>query len=78
MFQLQIMNSMSSFQELSQREMEVLIQIAYEKTSFEIGRQLHISHETVNTHRKNIMLKLNVRNTAGLIRRAFETGILRV
>lgn len=61
---------------LSTREREVLSLIAYEATSQEIAQVLYISNHTVISHRKNIMEKLGVRNTAGLVRRSFELGLL--
>ncbi|MEL6122833.1 MAG: helix-turn-helix transcriptional regulator [Bacteroidota bacterium] len=61
---------------VSEREREVLRLIAYEYTSKEIASMLYISPHTTISHRKNLMEKLDVRNTAGLVRRAFETGIL--
>lgn len=63
-------------QPLSQREKEVLRLIAYENTSKDIARELFISNHTAITHRKNLIEKLGVKNTAGLVRRAFELGIL--
>lgn len=61
---------------ISPREYEVLEKIAYELTMQEIASALFISHETVKTHRKKLYEKLKARNTAGLVRRAFELGIL--
>ena len=66
----------SSYQ-ISTREQEVLHLIAHEKTSKEIASELYISTETVNSHRKNIMMKMDVRNVAGMVRRGFEIGVLR-
>lgn len=60
----------------TKREREVLILIADEMTTKEIAQQLFISIQTVLTHRKNLHLKLHAKNTAGLMRRAYETGIL--
>lgn len=60
----------------SSREIEVLRLIAFEFTSKEIANTLYISRETVNTHRRNLMIKLGVKNVAGLIRSAFEHNIL--
>ncbi len=60
----------------SSREIEVLNLIAFEFTSKEIADTLYISRETVNTHRRNLMSKLRVKNVAGLIRSAFEHNIL--
>lgn len=64
--------------EITNREKEVLRLIAYEYSSKEIARALYVSAETINTHRKNMMIKLGVRNAAGLVRRAFEIGCLKI
>lgn len=61
---------------ISKREKEILILVAYEKTTDEIASALFISSHTAISHRKNIMNKLKVKNTAGMVRRAFELGIL--
>jgi DNA-binding CsgD family transcriptional regulator len=61
---------------ISQREQQVLELIAFEKTSKEIASDLYISDHTVLSHRKNLLEKLDVKNTAGLVRRAFELGLL--
>ena len=61
---------------LSQREQEVLYLIAYEYSSKEIAKELFISIHTAISHRKNMMEKLNVKNTAGLVRIGFEQGWL--
>jgi len=62
----------------SKRETQILKLIAFEFTSREIADQLHISTETVQSHRKNLMKKCKVKNVAGLIRKAFEMQILNV
>ena len=61
---------------LSEREKEILVLIAYESTNREIAQKLYISIHTAISHRKNLCSKLRVRNSAGLVRRAFELGIL--
>ena len=61
---------------LSSREQEVLELIAFENNSKEIAQELFISVHTVITHRKNLLMKMDVKNTAGLVRKAFETGLL--
>lgn len=61
---------------LSRREKEILDLIADEKTTKEIADQLHIAFGTVETHRRNILNKLKVKNTAGLIRSAMQWGLL--
>lgn len=63
---------------ISSREKEILELVAYEKTTQEIAKCLFISNHTAISHRKNLMIKLDVKNTAGMIRRAFELGILTV
>ena len=52
---------------LSQRELEIIKLIAEGKTNAAIAAQLFISTHTVNTHRKNIMGKLGVNNTAAIV-----------
>jgi DNA-binding NarL/FixJ family response regulator len=61
---------------LSKRELEILKFIASEFTNEEIATQLFISKRTVDTHRQNLMKKLNVKNTAGLVKYAYELKIL--
>lgn len=60
--------------DLTDRELEVLKMIARGMSNKEIGEALFISHRTVDTHRTNLMKKLNVHNIAGLIRYAIRSG----
>ncbi len=53
---------------LTKREQEILMLVADGQTSQVIAETLFISPRTVETHRANIMQKLNVHNTAGLIK----------
>lgn len=62
---------------ISDREMEVLKLIASEYTSDEISKQLFISKGTVDTHRKNLLRKLKVRNAVGLALFAIRNGIIK-
>ena len=57
-----------SFPELTKREKDVLSEICEEKNNHEIAESLLISHNTVETHRANLLLKVGVKNTAGLVR----------
>ena len=57
---------------LTIREREVLKHMLNESSSRQIGVTLNISTRTVETHRKNIMLKLDVRNNIGLIKKALS------
>jgi DNA-binding NarL/FixJ family response regulator len=59
---------------LSQREREIIRLIALERTNDEIATALFISSDTVKTHRKSLMTKLNVRSLAGLVKYANDRG----
>lgn len=61
---------------LTSRELEVLGMIASELTNEEIADRLKLSKRTVDSHRQNIINKLQVKNTAGLIKYAFKVGII--
>ena len=57
---------------LTNREKEIIKEILKEKSNYEIGEILQISKRTVETHRKNIMLKLDVRNSIGIAVKALK------
>ncbi len=63
---------------ISLREKEILTLIAHEYTAKEIANMLYLSPHTVISHRKNLLTKMNAKNTAGLVRRAFEMGVLQL
>lgn len=58
--------------ELTRREKEILGLIASGMTNPEIADKLCLSTDTIKTHRKNMMRKLNVNNTAGLVKYSLE------
>ncbi|NQV38618.1 MAG: response regulator transcription factor [Candidatus Marinimicrobia bacterium] len=62
--------------DLSLREREILQLIAEGKTVTDISAQLFISGNTVTTHRKNIMRKLNLHNTVELTKYAIKQGLI--
>ena len=62
---------------LSGREKEVLTLIAEGSTNKEIAARLFISVSTVKTHRVNIMKKLKIKDTAGLVKTAIRRGLAR-
>lgn len=61
---------------LSPREKEVLILICKEYSSSEIAEKLFLSIGTVDTHRKNILNKLGVSNTVGLVKYALKNNMI--
>lgn len=61
---------------LSKREMEVLMLISEEMTSKEIASKLGLSESTIETHRKNLLLKLKAKSVVGLIKAAIKNGII--
>ena len=63
--------------ELTEREKDVIRLIVRGKSTEEIAEQLFISKHTVDTHRKHILAKLEVKNVAGIIRYAIQTGLVK-
>ncbi|SHI86607.1 response regulator [Pseudozobellia thermophila] len=61
---------------LSSRELQVLELIAREYTTKEIADKLYISKHTVETYRKNLLLKLDAKNLAGLTKHAIYLGLI--
>lgn len=61
---------------LTKRETQIFKLISQAMNNKEIGRALYISDQTVSVHRKNIMRKLGVSSTAGLIKMAYEHSLL--
>jgi DNA-binding NarL/FixJ family response regulator len=60
---------------LSQREIEILKMIMDGNTNNEIADKLFLSNRTVDTHRKNILAKLQLKNTAALVKYATEKAV---
>jgi DNA-binding NarL/FixJ family response regulator len=61
---------------LTARQTEVLCLVAQGHSSKEIARQLDLSIKTVETHRAQIMDRINVRDLAGLVRYAIRKGLV--
>lgn len=61
---------------LSERELEIIKLIAEGNTNIHIAEMIFLSPHTVNTHRKNIMAKLGVKNTAGIVMYAVKTNLV--
>jgi len=69
-------SDVTTIAQLTEREIEILKLVAQGMTNKEVGDSLNISHRTVDTHRTNLMKKLDVTNVAGLIRFAFKNGLI--
>jgi DNA-binding NarL/FixJ family response regulator len=61
---------------LTRREKEVLALIAEGLTNQEIANQIFVSVSTVDTHRKNLLQKLNAKNTAALVKLAMDQRLI--
>ena len=61
---------------LTKREREIISHILEEKSNSDIGELLKISKRTVETHRKNIMLKLDVKNSIGIAVKALKFDLV--
>lgn len=61
---------------LSARELEVITLIAEGHTNVQIADKLFLSSHTITTHRKNIMQKLGVNNTAAIVMYAVKSGLV--
>jgi DNA-binding NarL/FixJ family response regulator len=72
----QIPGEMQTDFDISERELEVLKLIAEGYTNVEIADKIFLSKRTVEGHRQNLIDKAGVRNTAHLVKFAFERGIL--
>ncbi len=79
-FQAQLLQSLSQpnapAQLVTRREKEILKLIIEENTNQEIANKLYISLRTVENHRNNLLQKLKVRNTAGLVKLALQDGLI--
>jgi two-component system, NarL family, response regulator DegU len=62
---------------LSDREKEIVMLVCQELTIKEIGQKLSISENTVRNHRVNIMEKIGVNNMVGLVKYAYDCGLVK-
>jgi len=65
-----------SYDELTERELELVSLIAEGKTSKEIAELLNISVHTVQSHRLNLMKKLDIHDSGQLVRYAIRRGLI--
>lgn len=71
-------NSHISSEALSPREHEIFLLLAQGRKNRDIGAQLSISTRTVDTHRSNILKKLNLHSNAELVRLAISEGLVNI
>lgn len=71
-----IKRSSASLDSLTDREREIMVQIAYGLTNDEIAERLYISPATVKTHAARVMSKLEVHDRAQLVVLAYENGLV--
>ncbi len=69
-------SSSSDLVHITDRELEILELIIKEFTNQEIAEKLFISSRTVDAHRRNLLQKTGARNTAGLVKYAFQNNII--
>jgi PAS domain S-box-containing protein len=69
-------NDDSRVSSITRRELQIIQLIAKQQSTKQIAETLHISIPTVETHRRNLLRKVEVKNTAGLIRFAAENQLL--
>jgi DNA-binding NarL/FixJ family response regulator len=63
--------------ELSEREKEIVMLVCQELTIKEISQKLSLSENTVRNHRSNIMEKVGVNNMVGLVKYAYDIGLMK-
>lgn len=61
---------------LTKRELEVLKLIAEELTTSEIAEKLFLSQSTIESHRRNLFLKLDAKNAVGLVKRGYQLNFI--
>lgn len=77
--QLQVLKAQQNhhlFPSLTRREKQILKLIASDCSSQEIADGLYLSKRTVENHRTHLLQKLDVKNSAGLIKKAIELGLM--
>ncbi len=62
---------------LSPKEKEIIRFISNQHTTDQIAEKLEVSKSTIESHKKNIFLKLNVNSVAGLIKKAIYLGVIK-
>jgi len=61
---------------LTPREKQVLHYISIEYSNVQIAEKLNISKSTIDKYRRNLLWKFDCKNSVGVIRKAYEQGVL--
>lgn len=69
------MSAKTNLNHLTDRERQIVDLIVHEHSTNEIAQMLFLGTETIKTHRKKIMLKLDVKNVAGIVREAIVQNL---
>jgi DNA-binding NarL/FixJ family response regulator len=69
-------NALPQVPVITRREKEILTLIAEGYTNPEIAEKLFVSASTIDSHRKNLLAKLNVKNTASLVKFAVDYHLI--
>ena len=69
-------SSISIIDAITVRELDILRHLATGKSSKQIGDELSVSRHTVDTHRRNLLKKLNCRSIVELTHLAYKNGVL--
>ncbi len=72
----EVKEEISELDMLTERETEILKMVALENSNIEIAEKLFISIKTVETHRKNLMKKIGVRNSLGIYKFALKHKLI--
>ncbi len=75
-FSTMVKNSIQDELQISSKEKEIISMLSIGMTSKDIADKLCLSHRTVETHKRKIMEKLNVKNTVELISFAYKNGLI--
>jgi len=70
-------NPLIKSNDLSERELHIVRLLCLELTNKEIGDRLGLAERTIENHRYRILEKLNLKSTVGLVRYAYENGIIK-
>ncbi len=73
---LQLNRHSTSVPVLSRREKEVLRYIASDLTSQQIADKLFVSKRTIDSHRLSLLMKMDVKNVAALVKKAIQLGLI--